>query len=98
MTFLRSSGLMDPEPSASKRLKADKTASYPGKMAGLGWGRSLNGWGDNWFGICFLREIQTTPIKIGCWYSDLNVLGWVFNAAFLRGGPTYVNECPSNFE
>ena len=60
MTFLRSSGLMDPEPSASKRLKADKTASYPaGKMAGLGWGRWL-GWvvkmvglgcEDGWVGL-----------------------------------------------
>lgn len=38
MTFLRSSGLMDPEPSASKRLKADKTASFHnGKGGGGGW-------------------------------------------------------------
>lgn len=49
MTFLRSSGLMDPEPSASKRLKADKTASFHngkcggGRMDGLGWGDGL-GW------------------------------------------------------
>ena len=61
MTFLRSSGLMDPEPSASKRLKADKTASFHngkcggedgwvgvGRWVGLGW--SLSGWLGRWLG------------------------------------------------
>ena len=46
MTFLRSSGLMDPEPSASKRLKADRTASFhKGRRRGGGWvGLGRLGW------------------------------------------------------
>lgn len=57
MTFLRSSGLMDPEPSASKRLKADKTASWKPTGTGgedgwiwMGWVRLVGkmGWEDGW--------------------------------------------------